>query len=131
MIFPLEINLLDDELNALSICLVNIATMERWIPNGTLLKVDAGAEYVTVIEIDLAEVTESILACLNAPPTKMDALILMGSRVRSGILASTPRMNTFVITKNSEMERFTLVAIAAFSRPIGATCRSRFPLRRR
>ncbi|WP_434515880.1 bifunctional aconitate hydratase 2/2-methylisocitrate dehydratase [Dechloromonas sp. ARDL1] len=44
-----------------------IAAMEEWIANGTLLKGDADAEYAAVIEIDLAEVTEPILACPNDP----------------------------------------------------------------
>ena len=44
-----------------------IAAMEEWIANGTLLKADSDAEYAAVIEIDLAEVTEPILACPNDP----------------------------------------------------------------
>ncbi len=44
-----------------------IKAMEEWIANGTLIKADANAEYAAVIEIDLAEVTEPILACPNDP----------------------------------------------------------------
>ncbi len=44
-----------------------IAAMEEWIANGTLLKADSDAEYAAVIEIDLADVTEPILACPNDP----------------------------------------------------------------
>jgi aconitate hydratase 2/2-methylisocitrate dehydratase len=44
-----------------------INAMEDWIVNGTLLKADANAQYAAVIEIDLAEVTEPILACPNDP----------------------------------------------------------------
>jgi aconitate hydratase 2/2-methylisocitrate dehydratase len=44
-----------------------ISAMEDWIANGTLLKADANAQYAAVIEIDLAEVTEPILACPNDP----------------------------------------------------------------
>ncbi|MFN4340822.1 MAG: bifunctional aconitate hydratase 2/2-methylisocitrate dehydratase [Azonexus sp.] len=44
-----------------------IAAMEEWIANGTLLKADAGAQYAAVIEIDLAEITEPIVACPNDP----------------------------------------------------------------
>jgi aconitate hydratase 2/2-methylisocitrate dehydratase len=44
-----------------------IRAMEEWIANGTLLQGDANAEYAAVIEIDLAEVTEPILACPNDP----------------------------------------------------------------
>ncbi|MBS4020690.1 MAG: bifunctional aconitate hydratase 2/2-methylisocitrate dehydratase [Dechloromonas sp.] len=44
-----------------------INAMEEWIANGTLLQADANAQYAAVIEIDLAEVTEPILACPNDP----------------------------------------------------------------
>jgi len=44
-----------------------INAMEDWIANGTLLKADANAQYAAVIEIDLADVTEPILACPNDP----------------------------------------------------------------
>jgi aconitate hydratase 2/2-methylisocitrate dehydratase len=41
--------------------------MEEWIANGTLIQPDADAEYAAVIEIDLADVKEPILACPNDP----------------------------------------------------------------
>jgi aconitate hydratase 2/2-methylisocitrate dehydratase len=44
-----------------------IKAMEDWIANGVLLQPDANAEYAAVIEIDLADVTEPILACPNDP----------------------------------------------------------------
>jgi aconitate hydratase 2/2-methylisocitrate dehydratase len=44
-----------------------IKAMEDWIATGTLLAPDADAEYAAVIEIDLAEVKEPILACPNDP----------------------------------------------------------------
>ncbi|HEY3433439.1 MAG TPA: bifunctional aconitate hydratase 2/2-methylisocitrate dehydratase [Rhodocyclaceae bacterium] len=44
-----------------------INAMEDWIAKGTLIQPDADAEYAAVIEIDLAEVTEPILACPNDP----------------------------------------------------------------
>ena len=44
-----------------------IEAMEDWIVNGTLLQPDADAEYAAVIEIDLADVKEPILACPNDP----------------------------------------------------------------
>ncbi|MDY0038483.1 MAG: bifunctional aconitate hydratase 2/2-methylisocitrate dehydratase [Zoogloea oleivorans] len=44
-----------------------IAAMENWIANGELLKGDANAQYAAVIEIDLAEITEPIVACPNDP----------------------------------------------------------------
>ncbi len=44
-----------------------VKAMEAWIANPQLLKADAGAEYAAVIEIDLADVKEPILACPNDP----------------------------------------------------------------
>ncbi|MDX9706054.1 MAG: bifunctional aconitate hydratase 2/2-methylisocitrate dehydratase [Azospira sp.] len=44
-----------------------IKAMEEWIANGTLLKGDADAQYAAVIEIDLADVKEPIVACPNDP----------------------------------------------------------------
>jgi aconitate hydratase 2/2-methylisocitrate dehydratase len=44
-----------------------IAAMEAWIANPELLEADADAEYAEIIEIDLATITEPILACPNDP----------------------------------------------------------------
>ncbi len=40
---------------------------ERWLAKPELLRADPNAEYAAVIEIDLAEITEPILACPNDP----------------------------------------------------------------
>ncbi|OHX18396.1 bifunctional aconitate hydratase 2/2-methylisocitrate dehydratase [Chromobacterium amazonense] len=44
-----------------------IKAMEDWIANGQLLKGDADAEYAAVIEIDMNEIKEPIVACPNDP----------------------------------------------------------------
>ncbi|MCX8145177.1 MAG: bifunctional aconitate hydratase 2/2-methylisocitrate dehydratase, partial [Azovibrio sp.] len=44
-----------------------IKAMEDWIEHGELLKADADAQYAAVIEIDLAEIKEPIVACPNDP----------------------------------------------------------------
>jgi len=44
-----------------------IAAVEAWLKNPSLLKADKDAEYAAVIEIDLNEITEPILACPNDP----------------------------------------------------------------
>jgi aconitate hydratase 2/2-methylisocitrate dehydratase len=44
-----------------------IKAMEAWIAKPDLLKGDADAEYAAVIEIDLADIKEPILACPNDP----------------------------------------------------------------
>ena len=43
-----------------------IKAMEAWLANPVLMKADADAEYAAVIEIDLADVHEPIVACPNA-----------------------------------------------------------------
>ena len=44
-----------------------IAAMQAWLANPQLLKADADAEYAAVIEIDLADIHEPIVACPNDP----------------------------------------------------------------
>mgnify|MGYP006268071655 CR=1 FL=1 len=41
--------------------------MEEWLENPTLLEADPDAEYAEIIEIDLNEITEPLLACPNDP----------------------------------------------------------------
>ncbi len=44
-----------------------IAAMQDWITNGELLTADDNAEYAAVIEINIDEINEPILACPNDP----------------------------------------------------------------
>ena len=44
-----------------------VKAMEAWIADPQLLKADADAQYAAVIEIDLADVKEPIVACPNDP----------------------------------------------------------------
>jgi aconitate hydratase 2/2-methylisocitrate dehydratase len=44
-----------------------IDAVNEWLKDPKLLEADANAEYAAVIEIDLAEITEPILACPNDP----------------------------------------------------------------
>ena len=44
-----------------------IKAQEAWLANPQLLKADADADYAAVIEIDLAEVQEPVVACPNDP----------------------------------------------------------------
>ena len=41
--------------------------MQKWLENPKLLKADANAKYAAIIEINLDEITEPILACPNDP----------------------------------------------------------------
>ena len=42
-------------------------SMQKWLENPKLLKADANAKYAAIIEINLDEITEPILACPNDP----------------------------------------------------------------
>jgi aconitate hydratase 2/2-methylisocitrate dehydratase len=44
-----------------------IKAMEAWIANPQLLKADTNADYAEIIEIDISEIKEPILACPNDP----------------------------------------------------------------
>jgi len=44
-----------------------IEAMQKWLDNPELLEPDADAEYAEIIEIDLNEITEPLLACPNDP----------------------------------------------------------------
>ena len=44
-----------------------IAAMEKWLANPELLEADSNADYAAVIEIDLNEIKEPIVACPNDP----------------------------------------------------------------
>jgi aconitate hydratase 2/2-methylisocitrate dehydratase len=44
-----------------------VKAMEDWLADPRLLEADADAEYAAVLEIDLAEIREPILACPNDP----------------------------------------------------------------
>ncbi len=41
--------------------------MKEWLANPVLLEADSGAEYAAVIEIDMSEISEPIVACPNDP----------------------------------------------------------------
>jgi len=65
-----------------------IKAMEEWIANGTLLKADAGARYAAVIEIDLAEITEPIVACPNDPDDVKVLSEVAGARIDEVFIGS-------------------------------------------
>jgi len=65
-----------------------IQAMEAWIANGTLLQPDADAEYAAVIEIDLADVKEPILACPNDPDDVKVLSEVAGERIDEVFIGS-------------------------------------------
>jgi aconitate hydratase 2/2-methylisocitrate dehydratase len=65
-----------------------IAAMEAWLANPQLLKADADAEYAAVIEIDLAEIHEPILACPNDPDDVKTLSDVAGTKIDEVFIGS-------------------------------------------
>ncbi|MEX0827512.1 MAG: aconitase family protein, partial [Haliea sp.] len=62
--------------------------MEDWIANPRLLEADADAEYKAVIEIDLNEISEPLLACPNDPDDVKTLSELAGSKIDEVFIGS-------------------------------------------
>jgi len=65
-----------------------IKAMEDWIANGTLLAADRDAEYAAVIEIDIADVTEPLLACPNDPDDVKQLSAVAGEKIDEVFIGS-------------------------------------------
>ncbi|MDR3221301.1 MAG: bifunctional aconitate hydratase 2/2-methylisocitrate dehydratase [Candidatus Accumulibacter sp.] len=65
-----------------------VKAMEDWIANPKLLQADADAEYAAVIEIDLAEISEPILACPNDPDDVKLLSEVAGARIDEVFIGS-------------------------------------------
>jgi aconitate hydratase 2/2-methylisocitrate dehydratase len=65
-----------------------IAAAEKWLKKPQLLAADANAEYAAVIEIDLAEITEPILACPNDPDDVKVLTEVQGTKIDDVFLGS-------------------------------------------
>ena len=65
-----------------------IAAMEAWLDNPVLLKGDADAEYAAVIEIDLADIHEPIVACPNDPDDVKTLADVAGSKIDEVFIGS-------------------------------------------
>src|SRR5690554_2260949 len=65
-----------------------IAKMEEWLANPQLLEPDADAEYAAVIEIDLAEVHEPLLACPNDPDDVKSLSDVAGTKIDEVFIGS-------------------------------------------
>jgi len=65
-----------------------IKAMESWLANPQLLKGDADAEYAAVIEIDLADVTEPIVACPNDPDDVKTLSDVAGAKIDEVFIGS-------------------------------------------
>lgn len=62
--------------------------MEEWLANPTLLEADSDAEYAEIIEIDLAEITEPLLACPNDPDDVKPLSEVQGTNVDEVFIGS-------------------------------------------
>ncbi|MEJ6024026.1 bifunctional aconitate hydratase 2/2-methylisocitrate dehydratase [Ramlibacter sp. PS4R-6] len=65
-----------------------IAAQEAWLKNPQLLEGDADAEYAAVIEIDLAEIHEPIVACPNDPDDVKTLSEVAGAKIDEVFIGS-------------------------------------------
>jgi len=65
-----------------------IAAQEAWLKNPVLMERDADAEYAAVIEIDLAEITEPIVACPNDPDDVKTLSDVAGAKIDEVFIGS-------------------------------------------
>jgi aconitate hydratase 2 / 2-methylisocitrate dehydratase len=65
-----------------------IKAMEAWLANPKLLKADADAEYAAVIDIDLAEIVEPIIACPNDPDDVKTLSDVAGAKIDEVFIGS-------------------------------------------
>lgn len=62
--------------------------MEEWLENPSLLEADADAEYAEVIEIDLNEIKEPLLACPNDPDDVKPLSEVQGTKIDEVFIGS-------------------------------------------
>ena len=65
-----------------------IAAQEAWLKNPELLKGDADADYAAVIEIDLADIQEPIVACPNDPDDVKTLAEVAGAKIDEVFIGS-------------------------------------------
>ena len=65
-----------------------IAACREWLKNPVLLKRDAHAEYKAVLEIDLADITEPLVACPNDPDDVRPLSAIAGDPVQEVFIGS-------------------------------------------
>jgi aconitate hydratase 2/2-methylisocitrate dehydratase len=65
-----------------------ITAMEAWLANPQLLKGDADADYAAVIDIDLADIHEPILACPNDPDDVKTLSEVAGTKIDEVFIGS-------------------------------------------
>ena len=81
-----------------------IAAMEAWLANPVLLKGDADAEYAAVIEIDLADIHEPIVACPNDPDDVKTLADVAGSKIDEVFIGSCMTNNGHFLAASKLLE---------------------------
>ena len=64
------------------------AAMEEWLANPSLLRADENAEYAEVIEINMSEITEPLLACPNDPDDVKPLSEVAGTEIEEVFIGS-------------------------------------------
>jgi aconitate hydratase 2/2-methylisocitrate dehydratase len=62
--------------------------MEEWLANPVLMRADADAEYAEVIEINMSEITEPLLACPNDPDDVKPLSEVQGDKIDEVFIGS-------------------------------------------
>ncbi|MGC1441181.1 MAG: bifunctional aconitate hydratase 2/2-methylisocitrate dehydratase [Burkholderiaceae bacterium] len=62
--------------------------MEKWLENPTLLRADKDAEYAEIIEIDMSEIKEPLLACPNDPDDVKKLSEVSGTKIDEVFIGS-------------------------------------------
>ncbi len=62
--------------------------MEEWLENPSLMRADPDAEYAEVIEIDMSEITEPLLACPNDPDDVKPLSEIAGTKIDEVFIGS-------------------------------------------
>lgn len=65
-----------------------ITAMEEWLENPVLMEPDADAEYIEIIEIDLNEIKEPLLACPNDPDDIKPLSAVAGAKIDEVFIGS-------------------------------------------
>ncbi len=122
------------------------AAMEEWIANPTLLEPDEDADYAAVIEVDMSEITEPILACPNDPDDVKTLSEVAGNRIDEVFIGSCmtnighfraagrmlqafgkPTPTRLWIAPPTRMDRDQLVSEGYYSLFAGAGARTELP----
>jgi aconitate hydratase 2/2-methylisocitrate dehydratase len=81
-------NLIDNNYEDKRTLLRRMKAMEDWLKNPTLLEADKDAEYASIIEIDLDEIKEPLIACPNDPDNIKTLSEIAGNKIDEVFIGS-------------------------------------------